>query len=67
MMQLKLKLSGRNFKNLDAIAFGSIGTPLGNLLSNHQGSQLHLAGAIRKNDWQGFKGVQFHVYDAFIA
>mgnify|MGYP001158611146 FL=1 len=64
---LKLKLSGRNFKNLDAIAFGSVGTPLGNLLSNHQGSQLHLAGAIRKNDWQGFKGVQFHVYDAFIA
>ena len=64
---LKLKLSGRNFKNLDAIAFGSVGTPLGNLISNHQGSQLHLAGAIRKNDWQGFKGVQFHVYDAFIA
>ena len=64
---LKLKLSGRNFKSLDAIAFGAVGTPLGNLISNHQGSQLHLAGAIRKNDWQGFKGVQFHVYDAFIA
>ena len=64
---LKLKLSSNNYKNLDAIAFNSIGTPLGDLITNHGGSLIHFVGVIRKNDWQDFKGIQFHIYDAFIS
>ena len=64
---LKLKISGNNFKNLDGIAFNVIGTPLGNLITNHSGSLIHFIGVIRKNDWQDFKGIQLQIFDAFIA
>ena len=64
---LKLKISGNNYKNLDGIAFNAVGTPLGDLITNHSGSLIHFIGVIRKNDWQDFKGIQLQIYDAFIA
>ena len=64
---LKLKISGNNYKNLDGIAFNAIGTPLGDLITNHSGSLIHFIGVIRKNDWQDFKGIQLQIFDAFIA
>ena len=64
---LKLRISSSNYSNLDAIAFNVIGTPLGDLISNHSGSLVHFIGTLRKNDWQDLKSVQFHIYDAFIA
>ena len=64
---LKLKISGSNYKNLDGIAFNAIGTPLGDLITNHSGSLIHFIGVIRKNDWQDFKGIQLQIFDAFIA
>ena len=64
---LKLKISGNNYKNLDCIAFNVIGTPLGDLITHHSGSLIHFIGVIRKNDWQGFKGIQLQIFDAFIA
>ena len=64
---LKLKISGNNYKNLDCIAFNAIGTPLGDLITHHSGSLIHFIGVIRKNDWQGFKGIQLQIFDAFIA
>ena len=64
---LKLRISSSNYSNLDAIAFNVIGTPLGDLISNHSGSLIHFVGTVRKNDWQDLKSVQFHIYDAFIA
>ena len=64
---LKLKISGSNYKNLDGIAFNAIGTPLGDLITNHSGSLIHFIGVIRKNDWKDFKGIQLQIFDAFIA
>ncbi len=64
---LKLKISGNNYKNLDGIAFNAIGTPMGDLITNHSGSLIHFIGVIRKNDWQDFKGIQLQIFDAFIA
>ena len=64
---LKLKISSNNYKNLDGIAFNAIGTPLGDLITNHSGSLIHFIGVIRKNDWQDFKGIQLQIFDAFIA
>ena len=52
---LKVKISNANYGNIDAIAFGSKGTPLGDIIMNHSGSLIHFAGVIKKNDWQGNK------------
>ena len=64
---LKVKISNANYGNIDAIAFGSKGTPLGDIIMNHSGSLIHFAGVIKKNDWQGNKAVQFHIRDLFTA
>ena len=64
---LKVKLSNANYGNIDAIAFGAKGTAIGDLLMNHSGGLLHIAGVIKKNDWQGNKAVQFHIRDLFTA
>ena len=64
---IKIKISNANYGNIDAIAFSSRGTPLGDIIMNHSGSLLHFAGVIKKNDWQGNKAVQFHVRDLFTA
>ena len=62
-----VKISNANYGNIDAIAFGSKGTPLGDIIMNHSGSLIHFAGVIKKNDWQGNKAVQFHIRDLFTA
>ena len=62
---LKVKLSNSNYGNIDAIAFGAKGTPIGDLIMNHSGGLLHIAGVIKKNDWKGSKAVQFHIRDLF--
>ena len=64
---LKIKISNANYGNIDAIAFSSKGTPLGDIIMNHSGSLLHFAGVVKKNDWQGNKAVQFHIRDLFTA
>ena len=64
---LKVKLSNANYGNIDAIAFGAKGTVVGDLLMNHSGGLFHIAGVIKKNDWQGNKAVQFHIKDLFTA
>ena len=64
---LKVKLSNANYGNIDAIAFSAKGTTIGDLLMNHSGGLLHIAGVIKKNDWQGNKAVQFHIRDLFTA
>ena len=62
---LRVKLSNANYGSIDAIAFGSKGTPVGDLIMNHSGGLFHIAGVIKKNDWQGNKAVQFHIRDLF--
>jgi single-stranded-DNA-specific exonuclease len=64
---LKVKLSNANYGNIEAIAFSAKGTPIGDLLMNHSGGLLHIAGVVKKNDWQGNKAVQFHIRDLFTA
>ena len=62
---LRVKLSNANYGSIDAIAFGSKGTLVGDLIMNHSGGLFHVAGVIKKNDWQGNKAVQFHIRDLF--
>ena len=51
---------GRRFK---AIAFRSLGEPLGDALLNASGGALNLAGKLRADDWQGREDVQFLIDD----
>ena len=62
---LRVKLSNANYGSIDAIAFSSKGTLVGDLIMNHSGGLFHVAGVIKKNDWQGNKAVQFHIRDLF--
>lgn len=49
---------------LKAIAFRSLGTPLGQALLRKSATPLHIAGHLRVDDWAGPEGVQLIVEDA---
>lgn len=48
---------------LKAIAFRSLGEPLGDALLKAGGGALNLAGKLRDDDWKGREGVQFLIDD----
>jgi single-stranded-DNA-specific exonuclease len=54
-------VSSQGFK---AMAFRSLGTPLGDALLNTKGRPLHIAGQARLNNWQGREMVDFFIDDA---
>lgn len=49
-------------ESVRAIAFRSVGEPLGALLST--GGRLHIAGRIKADNWRGNGAAQFHIVDA---
>jgi single-stranded-DNA-specific exonuclease len=49
---------------LEACAFRSTQTPLGELLQSADGRTLHLAGHLRPNSWQGRETVELRIEDA---
>jgi single-stranded-DNA-specific exonuclease len=59
--------AGEDGGRLKAIAFRSADTPLGAALLNHRGAQLHLAGRLRLDRWQGQDGVQLIIDDVAAA
>ena len=52
---------------LKAIAFRSLGEPLGDTLLKAGGGALHLAGKLRADDWQGREDVQFLIDDGSVV
>lgn len=52
---------------LEAIAFRAAGTPLGQGLVAGRGGQIHVAGRLRRNDWNGRARVQLEIEDAAAA
>ena len=48
---------------LDGIAFRAVETPLGELLLSSRGSQIHIAGTLGADHWQGARRVQLRVMD----
>ena len=52
---------------LKAIAFRSLGEPLGDALLKAGGGALHLAGKLRADDWQGREDVQFLIDDGAVV
>lgn len=61
---LKIALRSQTGKTLDAIAFRSAETPLGHMLQSNTQRELHVAGTLSVNHWNGRKAVQLRVIDA---
>lgn len=61
---VKVTLQAMDGSRLEGIAFRSIDTPLGQLLLSSRGSNLHVAGTLGADQWQGSRRVQLRVLDA---
>jgi single-stranded-DNA-specific exonuclease len=60
---VRLRLEGAGAR-LDAIAFRTADTPLGRALLAARGQQIHVAGRLRAEAWNGRTRVQLHLDDA---
>ena len=61
---VKVQLQAADGTCLDAIAFRAADTPLGQLLLNSRGNQLHVAGCLSGDHWQGNRRIQLRILDA---
>jgi single-stranded-DNA-specific exonuclease len=61
---VKVTLQGMDGSRLEGIAFRAAETPLGQLLLSSRGSQLHVAGCLGADHWQGSRRVQLRILDA---
>ncbi|MEF0943170.1 single-stranded-DNA-specific exonuclease RecJ [Rhizobium sp. BR 362] len=61
---IKVTLEAQDGGRLDGIAFRAVETPLGELLLSSRGSQIHVAGTLGADHWQGARRVQLRVMDA---
>lgn len=64
MGHVRCILAGAGGARLKAIAFRSADSDLGYALLNSAGASLHVAGALRADNWQGQSGVQLFIDDA---
>jgi single-stranded-DNA-specific exonuclease len=60
---LRLRLKAADGAMVNAIAFRSIGQKLGNALQEYRGQQVHVAGSLTVDRWQGQERVQMRVID----
>ena len=49
---------------LDAMAFRAADTDLGRFLLSSRGEQVHVAGTLNADYWQGSRRLQFRILDA---
>jgi single-stranded-DNA-specific exonuclease len=61
---VKATLQSMDGTRLEAIAFRAAETPLGQMLLASRGSQLHVAGCLSADHWQGSRRVQLRILDA---
>lgn len=64
---LRVDLRSQTGARLQAMAFRTIGTDLGNFLLTNRGRAVHVAGTISSNWWNGQRSVQFRIEDAVLA
>ena len=64
---LRVDLRSQSGARLQAMAFRTIGTDLGNFLLANRGRAVHVAGTISSNWWNGQRSVQFRIEDAVLA
>lgn len=61
---LKVRFGDGLGTKIDAIAFDTFDSPLGQAISNHDGRRFHLVGRLELNEWQGRRSVQLRLEDA---
>ncbi len=61
---LRCTLQAADGSRLEACAFRSSGTALGELFAAKDGLPLHVAGHLRRNSWNGRDSVELHIEDA---
>ncbi|MGZ9720773.1 single-stranded-DNA-specific exonuclease RecJ [Rhizobium miluonense] len=61
---IKITLEAQDGGRVDGIAFRAAETPLGELLMSSRGAQIHVAGTLGADHWQGSRRVQLRVIDA---
>jgi single-stranded-DNA-specific exonuclease len=61
---VKVTLQGMDGTRLEGIAFRAAETPLGQLLLSSRGSQMHVAGCLGADHWQGSRRIQLRILDA---
>lgn len=61
---VKVVLEAADGSRLDAISFRSADTPLGQMLLNGRGMQIHVAGNLNADHWQSSRRVQLRILDA---
>lgn len=61
---VKATLQAMDGTRLEAIAFRAGDAPLGQLLLSSRGQQLHLAGCLSADHWQGSRRMQLRILDA---
>lgn len=64
---LSMTLMNSDGTRIKAIAFRSVGTPLGDFLTGNLGQTIHVAGNLNLNYWNGSVSTQLRVVDAAIA
>lgn len=60
---LRARLVGADGSGLDIVAFRAFENALGGVIASRQGLQLHVAGRLERNDWNGARKVQLNVTD----
>ncbi|MBI3700601.1 MAG: single-stranded-DNA-specific exonuclease RecJ [Afipia sp.] len=63
---LRLRFKSGDGAIVNGIAFRSVGRPLGNALVENRGQQLHVAGSVAVDRWQGSQRVQLRVADVAV-
>jgi single-stranded-DNA-specific exonuclease len=61
---IRLRVVGRDGQGVGAIAFRAAETPLGENLLKARGHRVHLAGRLKRDDYDGTPKVQLHIEDA---
>ncbi|CDN47721.1 single-stranded-DNA-specific exonuclease RecJ [Neorhizobium galegae] len=64
---IKVTLEAADGSRLEGIAFRASETPLGNMLLNSRGAQIHAAGCLTADQWQGTRRMQLRLLDAVKA
>ena len=64
---VRLRAVARDGQGIGAIAFRAVGTELGTALLNSRGRRIHVAGKLRRDDYEGIVKVQFQIEDAAAA
>jgi len=64
---IRATLAGADGRRVNAIAFRSAGSALGEFLLKQSGRSIHVAGNLAINHWNGSSSTQIRIMDAAIA